>query len=381
MAIKRTALFVGTVVAALLIPSAAFAGGGHGDWSDDPGGGRGGGSGGGDGGGGGGEVTTEVIASGFEGTSGATIGPDGALYVAEGVTGEISRVDTTTGETSVFASGLPPALFPVGGVIDVAFVGDTAYALVTNVGVDFGATDVSGIYRIDDADSWTVFADLGAFSAANLPDYPVELTEGVPFALEATRDGFLVTDGHHNRVLAVNWEGEVSELIAFGNVVPAGIANARGEFYITEFGAVPYAPEDGKVVAVTKSDPVATEVASGYSALVDVEFASRGALYALSQGDTPGDVVPGSPALPDSGELLRVGDDGTLTPVAEGLNLPTAVAFAGGDAFVVAQGEVLRINNVVADSGGWLGGGHGGHDSGTHHGHHDAQNGGGRGTR
>jgi sugar lactone lactonase YvrE len=361
MAIKRTALFASTVIAALLIPSAAFAGHPDNGWQ----GGGGGGS-----GGGGGEVTTEVIASGFDGTSGATIGPDGALYVAEGITGEISRVDTTTGETSTFASGLPAALFAIGGVMDVEFVGDTAYVLLTNVGVDFGATDVSGIYRIDDADSFTVFADLGSFSAAHLPAYPVDLTEGVAFALIATRDGFVVTDGHHNRVLSVNWEGEVSELIAFDNVVPTGLAQSRGEIYMTEFGAIPYAPEDGRIIAISKQDQSVRDVASGYSALVDVEFSGCGTLYALSQGDSPGDVAPGSPALPNSGELLRVYDDGTFTVIAEGLNLPTSLSFAEGAAFVVAQGEVLRINNVVND-GDRCGGHHDRHQHGGHgHGHH-----------
>ena len=46
---------------------------------------------------------------------------------------------------------------------------------------------------------------------------------GVQYALEAYRGGFLVTDGHHNRVLLVTLDGEVTELITFGNIVPTGI--------------------------------------------------------------------------------------------------------------------------------------------------------------
>ena len=33
--------------------------------------------------------------------------------------------------STVFASGLPPQVIPLGGVMDVAFIDDTAYALVT----------------------------------------------------------------------------------------------------------------------------------------------------------------------------------------------------------------------------------------------------------
>ena len=61
------------------------------------------------------------------------VGPDGALYVAEGVAGRISRVNPKTGAITPFASGLPKAIVDFGGPVDVAFLGETAYALVTLV--------------------------------------------------------------------------------------------------------------------------------------------------------------------------------------------------------------------------------------------------------
>ena len=62
---------------------------------------------------------------------GSTIGPGGALYVTEAHAGRISRVDPQSGTVTTFASGLPKRMpgFPFGGVIDVAFIGKTAYAL------------------------------------------------------------------------------------------------------------------------------------------------------------------------------------------------------------------------------------------------------------
>ena len=83
------------------------------------------------------------LLTGLDGGSGSTVGPGGALYVTESKAGRISRVDPRTGEITTFASGLPEQIVGVGvgGTIDVAFIGGTAYALVTLVGPDVGGTD------------------------------------------------------------------------------------------------------------------------------------------------------------------------------------------------------------------------------------------------
>src|SRR6266404_7656069 len=169
----------------------------------------------------GGPTATRLV-TGLEGASGSTIGPDGALYVTEGAVGRISRVDPLTGEVTTFASGLPRAIIGIGGAIDVAFIDNIAYALVTLVGPQFGTTDVVGIYRVDAPDSFTVVADIGAFNVANPPTIPFEITvpTGLQFALQTYRGGFLVTDGHLNRVLRVTLDGEITVLIGFDNIVP-----------------------------------------------------------------------------------------------------------------------------------------------------------------
>lgn len=295
-------------------------------------------------------AVAELLVSGLEGASGGGIGPDGALYVAEGASGEIARIDPRTGSTTTFASGLPKAVIGLGGVIDVAFVGKTAYALVTVVGPDVGGNQIDGIYRVDGPNTFTVIADLGEFSRTHPPATAFDLDRGVQFALQPVRGGFLVSDGHHNRVLSVSRSGEVSELIAFGNIVPTGLAVSGRTVYLAEAGPVPYNPADGKVVSFPLKTPATAdvrEVASGFSLMVDVEPGRCGALYALSQGDTPGDVPPGSPALPNSGELLRVNGDGTLSVVTAELNLPTSVDFLGDTALVVTHnGEVWKIRGV-----------------------------------
>ena len=142
--------------------------------------------------------------------SGSAIGPGGALYVTQPAAGEIWRVDRETGEKTLYASGLPQRFsqLPFGGVMDVAFIGSSAYALVSVVGSAFPADlfacrpQTVGIYRLDGPTTSTVVADIGTFSCDNLPTgFPFVVPTGVQFALETYRGGFLVTDGHHNRVL------------------------------------------------------------------------------------------------------------------------------------------------------------------------------------
>ena len=286
------------------------------------------------------------LLTGLEGGSGSTVGPGRALYVTESAAGRISRVDPRTGEITTFASGLPKSIIGLGGTADVAFRGGTAYALVTVVGPDIGGSDTVGIYRVDGPHKFTVVADIGAFALSNPPGFPVDIPTGVQYALETYRGGFLVTDGHHNRVYRVTRDGGVTEMIAFGNIVPTGLATHGNRVYMAEAGPVPHDPEDGKVVRFRSKSPSAAEVASGAPLLVDVEFGRGRDLFALSQGDFSGG-PPGSPALPNTGSLVKVNGNGTFTAVVDGLDRPTSVEVIRNTAYVVTlTGEVWKVKNV-----------------------------------
>ena len=144
-----------------------------------------------------------LLVTGMASGSGSTVGPGRALYVTEGAAGRVLHVDPKTGEVTTFASGLPKSIVGIGGAMDVAFVGETAYVLVTLVGADVGGSDKVGIYRVDGPDQFSVIADIGGFSVDNPPKTPYDVPTGVQYALQPYRGGFLVTDGHHNRVLRV----------------------------------------------------------------------------------------------------------------------------------------------------------------------------------
>src|SRR6266853_981750 len=302
-----------------------------------------------------GRPNATLLAMGLEGAIGSTIGPDGALYVAEGAAGRISRVDPQTGEKTTFASGLPKAILSIGGssiggAIDAAFIDNIAYVLGT-LGSDplFPSSDVDGIYRVDGPGSFTVVADIGQFNLDNPPTIPfqVDVKTGLQFALQTYRGGFLFTDWHLNRVLRVTLDGEISVFIAFGDIVPTGLAVKGNTVYMAEAGPVPHLPQDGKVVSFGSKSPTATVVASGAPLLVDVKFGGGNSLYALSNGIFPVGSPPASPALPNTGSLVKVNGDGTFTVIMDGLDRPTSLEFIGNTAYVVTlAGEIWKIDDV-----------------------------------
>ena len=200
-----------------------------------------------------------LLYSGLAAGSGSTVGPDGALYANDPINGTIVRVDPSTGRASTYADCLPKRLVPMfgfSGGMDVAFVGNTAYALVTVVSDPLlGGNAPDGIYRIDGPHSCSLVADIGAWSAAHLPTgFPIALVTGVQYAMQPWRGGFLVTDGHHNRVLRVGLDGSVSELKGFGDVVPTGLAVHGNTIYIAEAGPIVGGSEIGKVVSIDGGD-------------------------------------------------------------------------------------------------------------------------------
>jgi hypothetical protein len=258
------------------------------------------------------------------------------------------KVDPKTGEISTFASGLPqgnPAI-GIGGVMDVAFMGETAYALVTLVGADVGGSDDVGIYRIDGPNTFSLVADLGLYSTNNPPTTAFDVPSGVQYAIESYRGGFLVTDGHHNRVLHVSLDGQINDMIQFENTVPTGLDVRGNTIYMAEAGPIPHTPETGKIVSFEPGDTEAAEVASGAKLNVDVEFGRGRTLFALSQGEWNG-AGPGSSAEEKTGELLEVNGDGSMSVVMDGLNLPTSVEIIGNSAYITTlAGEIWRVDNI-----------------------------------
>jgi hypothetical protein len=148
----------------------------------------------------------------------------------------------------------------------------------------------------------------------------------------------------------VTLDGEISEYAPFLNIVPTGLAIRGKTVLMAQAGPSPHLPEDGKIVAFGPlalgicSGPV--EIASGAPLLVDVEFGRGTRLYGLAQGTWDG-AFPGSPAFPETGQLVRVKRNGKVKVVVDGLNLPTSMQFIGDTAYIVTlTGHIWKIRNV-----------------------------------
>ena len=290
--------------------------------------------------------------------SGSTIGPDGALYVTDGPGGRVLRIDPQTGATTTYAHGLPPTIGAVGigGAIDVIFRDGIGYVLVSVVGPFFGQTGVvDGIYRINPDGTATPVADIGAWSIAHPPSgFTFVVTSGVQYALEQYRGGFLVTDGHLNRVLWVAPDWSIHQVVQYGDIVPTGLERHGHDVYVAQAGPVPHLPATGKVTSLDVEDGTTTTLASGAPLLVDVERGPANQLYALSQGLWTWPNIPenaGLPASPNTGSMVRL-DGGTLATVVSGLDRPTSMEISGHTAYVVTMtGTVVKVSNLPHGSG------------------------------
>ena len=196
-------------------------------------------------------------------------------------------------------------------------------------------------------------ADIGAWSVDHPPATDYFITTGVQYALQRYGDGFLVTDGHHNRVLRVGLDGTIDELIAFDNIVPTGLETFGPVVLMAQAGPLPHPPEDGKVVAFgPSSDDRRRHRRRRQPARRRRVRPPPTALRALP--GTMGRRRRRHPrANPDTGRLVKVDRHGDLVPVVDGdgnelvLDRPTSLELIGDTAYVVGlAGTIVKIDNL-----------------------------------
>ena len=175
-------------------------------------------------------ITT--YATGFNNPRGLKFGPDGMLYVAEGGTGggnstvgqceqvpapvgpysgaatggRISRVDSNGVRTTVtdqFPSSQTSENL-VSGVADVAFIGDTLYAITAGSGCSHGVPNTdNGIFRVGGDGSITLVADLSAFQKAHPVAHPEAddfEPDGTWYSMIAVRGYLYAVESNHGEI-------------------------------------------------------------------------------------------------------------------------------------------------------------------------------------
>jgi hypothetical protein len=323
-------------------------------------------------------ITT--YATGFNNPRGLKFGPDGMLYVAEGGTGggnstvgqceqvpapvgpysgaatggRISRVDSNGVRTTVtdqFPSSQTSENL-VSGVADVAFIGDTLYAITAGSGCSHGVPNTdNGIFRIGGDGSITLVADLSAFQKAHPVAHPEAddfEPDGTWYSMVAVRGSLYAVEPNHGELDRITTGGAISRVADIsatqGHIVPTSVAY-HGVFYVGNLNTFPITPGASKILQITPGGSVST-VATGLTMITGVAFDSRGRMYVLENTVTAGFPTPGE------GEIVRI-TGGKKEVIVSGLALPTAMTFGPDGALYVSNlgfgpppiglGEVLRI--------------------------------------
>jgi hypothetical protein len=331
--------------------------------------------------------SVSVYATGFNNPRGLKFGPDGMLYVAEaGVAGSnstvgkceqvpapvgpytgsarggrISRVDSNGNRTTVTdrlpASKANPA---VGGdpegVADVAFIGNTLYALVAGGGCSHGVLNgPNGIYRITATGAPVLIADLGAFQKTHPVAHPEPgdfEPEGTWYSLVAAGQTLYALEPNHGELDKISMTGSVSRVVDLsasqGHIVPTAMAYHGGAFYVGNLDTFPIAPGSSKILLITRAGTVST-IVTGLTTVLGVAFDDVGRMYVLENTTTAGFPSPGR------GDVVRI-VGGKRQVIASGLNLPTGMTFGPDGALYVSvwgfgmppslpngPGQVLRI--------------------------------------
>ncbi|MEO8111785.1 MAG: ScyD/ScyE family protein [Ginsengibacter sp.] len=325
-------------------------------------------------------TTTKVFATGLNNPRGLKFGPDGYLYVAEGGVGgthsstgcdqvippvgpytgdvngsRISRINQS-GTRTTAAEHLPSSMSVMGdisGVGDVAFIGNTLYAVITGAGCSHGVPSIpNSLIKINADRSWTQVADLSNY----LKHHPVAQPEeddfepdGSWYSLSSDGNEFYAIEANHGELDKISLNGTITRIIDIsatqGHIVPTVHTMRNGNFYVGNLNTFPVPPGGSSVYKISRTGQITT-YATGFSMILGIAFDRIGALYVLET--TTNSPFPN----PGSGDIVRIDPWGSRQVIATGLTFPTGMTFGpdgkiyvsnNGFGFPPGGGQVLQI--------------------------------------
>jgi hypothetical protein len=295
-------------------------------------------------------VSVSVFATGLVNPRGLKFGPDGFLYVAEGGTptapltealaglggncsagaggpgnyfgsptgSRISRIDAN-GNVTTFVDNLPSSEVEglVSGVADVAFIGNTMYAILAGAGcshgvfISPGVSIPNGVIRINPDHSWTMIADLSAFLQTHPVAHPTDpITgdfepDGTWYSMIALRGDLYAVEPNHGELDKITTDGKITRVTDIsasqGHVVPTVVAD-HGVFYVSNLGQFdPDQLNTQDVFHITPSGKLKV-LATGLSKVLGLAFDRRARLYVLETSYSTSSPGP----VPATGRLIRI---------------------------------------------------------------------------
>ena len=330
------------------------------------------------------QATLQVVASGLDNPRGITLGPDGALYVAEagrggtsllchvssdlgtrcyGPSGAVTRI-TGIGVQQRVLTGLPSIAQADGntaqGPNDIEFGLGSAWILIGFGGNPLGrqvfeAANIrlGSLVRATGIEQWAHALDI-ADHELNDPDGTGAYSN--PFGLRVESDRILVADAGANALFHIGLFGQTSTIGVFPafqvgpatvqSVPTAVVEGPDGALYVAELTGAPFLVGAARIYRLPPGGGTPVVVATGFTNIIDLVYDSNtGNAYVLEH-DADGIIQPGV-----DGRLIRIGPTGALTVIAQaGLVKPGGVAVGADGALYVTRrtdfagtGDVVRI--------------------------------------
>ncbi|HEU5364152.1 MAG TPA: ScyD/ScyE family protein [Hanamia sp.] len=326
-------------------------------------------------------ATSEVFATGLNNPRGLKFGPNNQLYVAEGGIGgktttkctqvvapvgpytgstngsRISRINPS-GKRFTYVDDLPSSMTSaaqgslISGVADVAFVGQTLYAVFGGAGCSHGVVGIPNeVIRVNPNKSWDMVANLSNY----LMNHPVANPEEDDFEPDGTWYSMINVNGdlyavepNHGELDRISTNGKITRIIDVsateGHIVPTAVAFNNGNFYLGNLSTFP-AMTMSKVYKINMSGQIVDSV-GGFNAILGLAFDESGAMYVLENFTNNPFPTPGT------GDIVRVDQWGNKQVIISGLNLPTGMTFGPDGKLYVSEwgfgmppggGRILQI--------------------------------------
>lgn len=298
--------------------------------------------------------------------------------VSENASGEISRVDISTGKVKTLITGLT-------GVASVTQWEDHIYAVLgeSQQGAPAGKYPATSVIRANlDGTHVKVIANLEKYELANNPDKQVQFVNGQPvdalsnpFDIIGTKHGLLVADGGANDVLSVNPRtGKVSTFFVPPTIttggcaglennpgtvgcdsVPTGITVANGSVYVAALGS--HVPGAGRIYRLSPNGKRVQQRWFNLTEPTGVEVTTDNTLYVshVVYGAPEGDGPPPPGFDPATvGRITKIAPNGVRTYAAvtmpidlelhRGSLYATSWSVSGAFLGTKGKGEIVRVN-------------------------------------